>query len=285
MPDELLVKAEFVNRLTVLNIVKEMRAGKNTARIFLVEAKEGMGKSWYLTKVKLEHDDLNSAYLDLNNKFIQNPIDLILNMANQLSGEIGEVINQKFQELRTRTVSIKKEGQDQAPKTFNFGDNAKVSKVVGGDYNDIEVSSLGEVEQNAITLYLTEELFKGISKLPAERPALIMFDNYDIIQDSKIDEWLMDLFLPKFLKSERPNSLVLIASESNPELGSDWRLVKEEDELGPFPEKYIREYWVKSRSLPENQVETAAEKSSGIPKLLADYAEEYKREMRRQDGG
>lgn len=285
MPDELLVEAEFVNRDKVLDTVEQMRDGKKAARLFLVAAEEGMGKSWYLTKVKLDHDDLDSAYVDLNNKFIQNPIVLILNLANQLSGEIGEAINQKFQELRTRTVSIKKEEQEQTPKTFNFGDNAKVDRVVGGDYNEIEISSLGEVERKTIIFYLTEELFIGISKLPVGRPALVMFDNYEIIQNSTIDEWLMDLFLPKFLKSERPNSLVLITGESNPELGSDWRLVKEEDQLGPFTEKYIRKYWIDSRSLPENQVETAAEKSFGIPKLLADYAEEYKREMKKQDGG
>jgi hypothetical protein len=263
-----LIEVEFVNRDAELNYLRKMRTDPQAARILLIKAPTGMGKSWLLSRARHEHGNLPVGFVHLGQHFALDPIALIRSLSEQMPETNWEAVDKILEQLgKNYTITLQREGQAHPPASIEFGDHTRIDgDVVGGD--KIIFSADEPLVREQLTAELSQAFMTVLGSFQPCEPALILFDAYEQ-RTLDVEKWLLEMFLPHIRVGTLRGVLVVIAGRDVPQFDRNWRLVVVSTELAGIPTTAIREYWVKRRKLPEEEVAYAIKFSGGSPQLMA----------------
>jgi hypothetical protein len=272
------IQYEFVDRIPQRDQFHEFAAIKEYRRILCVQAEDGWGKSWLLSRLYMEipTEACLKVIVDLGSPEAENEMAILELIAEKMGGAISDHMKEV---LKTPSGTI----HAQAARDLSVGgDVVAGSKVIvqnygGAEHVSVELKDLYEYENR---VRVGTRLFKfALAQLQPPMRGILFFDRFEKATEPT-RRWLINSLFTGLRQNSYKNLLIVIASSQPFDCFRErgWHLTTLYQQLGGLPEEAIREYWIKIRNLPETSLEGILEtlrKEGNSPLVLSLLAEKF----------
>jgi AAA ATPase domain len=264
-------------------------------RIVLIQGRQGIGKTYLLEEFQAE---LNAGELALANLNLEERIDEqnYYSLITSIRGQLGRnnfpnllQAIQAVQQLQEQTASAvlpadqalrsreKAEGREAGPAqgssyTFTGKVDARHAQFISAEevhiHNTIQYGAI--FEQDSVHDDLTEALREDLIQISAGKSIVLVFDHWEMANNST-RTWLSQTLFRWALTDSRLRLLIIVAASLQP----DWYQEREELKEMPvleLPDLAVREYWLKIKGLPEDELVVSLYRYPYLLKTAADEA-------------
>lgn len=206
-----------VDRIEEIKLLNRLARGEETARIVLIRAESGMGKSELLREIKSQYGkEVLHVFVDFKGGGL-NLADILFNVCDTLG----------WKKFPTLTSAIKAIIQ---PVNINIKDNILIGQ------NDIAVA-LNAPDQHTREMRRSEITMAFISDLRKLKQITLIFDVFEKC-DEYLQAWFSSVFLPAIHRS--PQISAIIAGQIVPEQTQMWEC--EQIVLGEIAPEHWQDY-------------------------------------------
>ena len=269
---------EFVDRVPQREQFNEFAAIKDFKRILCVQAEDGWGKSWLLSRLYMDSPRASclKVMIDLGSPEAENEVAILELIAEKMGGTISELMKEL---LTTRSGSIHAEAARDLHVLGDVltGNKITVNNYGGTDHFSLELKDSHEYENR---VRVGTRLFRSaLSQLQPPMRGILFFDRFEKATEPTC-KWLLNSLFTGLRQNIYKNLIVVIASSEPFDCFKErgWHLTILRQQLSGLPEEAIREYWLKIRQLPEAELEKnleALQKEGNSPLVLSLLAEKF----------
>ncbi len=257
------VQYEFVDREPERTTYARVLTFGDEKRIFCIEAKDGWGKSWLLTRLYLDSpEEYQKVWIDLRKDGVTE-LTLMLKIAEKVGDDFLNQLKQRMGLGKSNTVNL------YAKNLTIHGD------VVGGNKNiSMEEDPYESREQLP---RFNQEFGLTLKTFQASKSVILFMDRFETTTQP-VRTWLIEQLFNLILDQTYTNVLLVMAGSQPFECFKerDWHYTVVEQHLKGLPEEAIREYWLNVRKLREVDLEENLDllRSEGYsPRALSILAE------------
>ncbi len=245
-----------------------MLGGQIRRRIMLINAPEGMGKTWLLQTYANEAaaQNLPHVYIDFGDGQSYDSLSLVRRFRDALGPDHFPRVAEAFAVVLAPQVSISIENS-----TLN-NSPVSVQNVTPSFQTDNPVIRQ-TVEDRATTAF-----FDDLAALSQNTTPVFLFDTYgrtSTRQDSWVpgeaDRWICGQLLARLRDKRLEKVVVVIAGERTPEFGAEWNEVLGRMSLDPLVCRDVDEYLRQRRgltSISDAEIEVLCQAVNGSPQVL-----------------
>jgi len=234
----------FVNREKQRRGFLKMLAGETPKRIMLVEAKEKMGKTWLIQRMRHECRVRNIpvAHFDFRDRLPWDCLTIVREARDDLNPAAFNYLTQVINHLTGASAQINIENLSVA---VNITDSQvsdsqiDVRKIVPDDFNVVRVDS--KTTRRYIEMQVTDAFFVCLSSLAEGSMVVFLFDTFEEAPPEAV-QWIQNQLLRRIRDDQLHNVIVIIAGRSTLTLDETWKHVIAQTDLDRFDEDDIREY-------------------------------------------
>jgi hypothetical protein len=280
------VKSDFVDRQPELTSYQKITGTRPDQLILCINAEDGWGKTYLLTKLFIESDrpELFRAKLNLDSYEAANAVFLLEAIGRQMKGVIQAEMDR---EGPPGAVNIEAGGDVNIHGDVISGSKYVVNYSGSGDHPKVEVSDpyAYAMRVNALTVRFQN----GLRLLQPPQMAILFLDIFEKITD-KTMEWLKQELFPGLYDGRFEHLAVIVAGNCEFSCFEDRELssIVERHRLTGLPEDSIKEYWLQRCHLPEQDlpfVLRAVLGNRGDPSFLSTLADGIQHALAGQGGG
>lgn len=209
-----MIQKVIANRTAELALFQQMLAKRNPAKILLIKAPSGMGKSWLLRKFR-ECCPPPACVISLNLRGADLGVSYVLNW---ICEDLGYANFPRFQEDLQRMMS----------GSINFSNNT-----LEGEQNILIALNVDETQRKYRLSSLQSSFFKDLATL--DHPVILLIDTFDSAV-KELQNWIESELLRRAVRL--PNLTVVVAGQEvpNPE-NIDWGNQCEYHRLEPIDDE------------------------------------------------
>lgn len=271
------IRSEFVDRVPQREQYTEFAAIKDFRRILCVQAEDGWGKSWLLSRLYMDspRETCLKVMIDLGSPEAENEVAILELIAEKMGGAISENM-EGFLSVQSGNIHAQA-GRDLQARDIVAGNKVTVNNYGGAEHVSVEFRNPYEHENRVRT---GTRLFKlGLTYLQPPMRAILFFDRFEQATEPTC-RWLINSLFAGLRQNAFKNLIVVIASSKPFDCFKErgWHLTTLYQQLGGLPEDAIREYWLQIRNLPETELEKNLEvlRNQGFsPLALSLLAEKF----------
>lgn len=282
---------DFVDRTTALKLMHNMAPGENesVATLFGIE---GIGKSYLLQEFfgeLMKAGDFQPVKLTFTGSPGTNFFDVIVNTIAYLGQEgfeeVGEAIEEAAQSanidpavVATEVAAALEQAEDGAPEVPYSGQGIQIAEGAKIDQNVFSGNFAGrnlvivnqalrkddEKVQAALLGLISNAFFECLERIGRERRLVFLFDGWEQIKNEELQEWLVREFLNRLFELRLRGVIVVLASNSSPELGW-WPGHLLEMEMGLLGPDDMHTYFVEKWEITPELAQELMKKSGGKP--------------------